>query len=454
MSRRGGRGRKQRQQHNLVKNSPIVEATIESLTLEGKGVAHIEGKAVFIDGGLPDEKVTFRYVKKSRSYDEGIVVDVLEASPDRIEAKCQHYDVCGACSWQHLESEKQIAYKQAAMLEQLQHVGKVQPETIFEPMTGELWGYRRKARLGVRYVHKKERVLVGFRERAGSFLADMQSCEILHPSVGKDLTTLQDLVADLSIRERIPQIEMIVGDNATALTVRHLDPLSDTDIEKLQAYAAEHQVQMFLQPKGPDTVHRIYPAPDQPAELYYEHPTYNTRIDFGSQDFIQVNQTINRKMVQQALEFLDLQEDETVLDLFCGLGNFTLPMARQAKQVTGVEGDDLMVKRAKQSALNNGIENTQYYACNLMGDMAHVPWLNQTYDKILLDPPRAGAKEVIEHFGKLGAKRIVYVSCNPATLARDAGELVNTHGYCLVGAGVMDMFPHTSHVESIAVFEK
>lgn len=454
MSRRGGRGRRQRQQQQMVRNLPLAEATIESLTLEGKGVTHIDGKAVFVDGGLPNEKVSFRYVKQSRNYDEGVVVEVLEASPERIEGDCQHYPVCGGCSWQHISPEKQIEYKQKAMLDQLKHVGKVEPEAVFEPMLGDIWAYRRKARLGVRYVHKKERVLVGFRERAGTFLADMTRCEVLHESVGKDLTTLQDLVGSLSIRDRIPQIEMIVGDNATALTVRHLAPLTEEDIAKVYAYGEAHGCLMFLQPKGPDTVHRIYPAPEQAAELFYEHPAFQTRIDFGPQDFVQVNQTINRAMVQRAIELLEPQADDVVLDLFCGLGNFTLPLAKQVKQVVGVEGDELMVKRAKESALNNGVENTSYYACNLMGDMAHVPWLNQSYDKILLDPPRAGAKEVIEHFGELGAKRIVYVSCNPATLARDAGELVHTHGYRLLGAGVMDMFPHTSHIESIAVFEK
>ena len=302
----------------------------------------------------------------------------------------------------------------------------------------------------MRWVRQKGKALVGFREKDGRFLADLSRCEILHASVGAHLTDLQALVSSLEARETIPQIEIAVGDNATALVVRHMNPLSDSDQAKLLAFAHAGHYQLYLQPKGPDTVHCIYPA--QP-ELYYEHPQFNTKVGFTPLDFFQVNQALNRKMVARALELLDPQADETVLDLFCGLGNFTLPLARAAKQVIGVEGDYAMVERAKAAAVANDIHNTDYYACNLMADdVGREPWLKRHYDKILLDPPRAGAKEVIPHLAKLKVKRIVYVSCDPATLARDAGELVNTYGYRLLGAGVMDMFPHTSHVESIAVF--
>ncbi len=428
-----------------------VEATIESLSQDGKGVTHIDEKTVFIDGALPEEKVTFIYTVKRRSHDEGTVQEVLEASKERVEPKCKHFGVCGGCNLQHLDADAQIKHKQQSMLDALKHIGHVEPAEVFEPMTGDKWGYRRKARLGVRHVRKKGRVLVGFREKQGGFLADMQSCEVLHPSIGQNLEAFQALIFTMDAKEQLPQIEVAVGDNATALIVRHLEPLSAGDNEKWIEFAKEYDYQLYYQPKGPETVHLVYP---QTAELFYEHPEFNTKVLFGPQDFFQVNSSINRKMVPQAVELLQLTGNEHVLDLFCGLGNFTLPIARKAAQVTGVEGDDIMVARARQTAIANGISNTEYYSCNLMGDMKGEAWLKQKYDCILLDPPRSGAKEVIEHFGKLKAKRIVYVSCHPATLARDADALVNTHGYKLLGAGIMDMFPHTAHVESIAVFEK
>lgn len=436
-----------------VQNSPLMQATIESLTLEGLGVAHVDGKTVFIEGALPGEQITFRYTSHKAKHDEGKVETVLQASPERVTPKCQHFGVCGGCSWQHIAVEAQIRHKQQAMLDQLQRIGKVQPQTLFAPLTAEAWGYRRKARLGARWVRKKEKALVGFREKDGGFLAELYRCEILHPSVGEHLTDLQALVGSLEAREAIPQIEMAVGDNATALVVRHMQALSSADMDKLLAFAHAFGYQLYLQPKGPETVHCVYP--DSP-ELYYAHPQFNTRVDFTPLDFFQVNQAINRQMVARALELLAPAAGDTVLDLFCGLGNFTLPLARQVQQVIGVEGDLAMVQRARAAAQANGINNTDYYACNLMGeDLQREPWLQRhRYNKILLDPPRAGAKEVIPHIGKLKAERIVYVSCDPATLARDAGELVHTHGYKLVGAGVMDMFPHTAHVESIAVFER
>lgn len=431
-----------------------VQAEIESLSHEGRGVAHIDGKAVFISGALAGEKVTFIYTSKRRSHDEGKIEEVLEASPDRVEPKCQHYEICGGCSLQHLSSEAQIQYKQKSMLESLKHLGDVEPQEVFDAITGDSWGYRRKARLGAKFVFKKDKVLVGFRERHGGFLADMQSCEVLHESVGKKLEAFQKMMYEMDSRDSTPQIEVAVGDEATALIIRHLKPLSEGDQQKWLDFAKENHYQLYLQPKGPDTVHCIYP---EKPELYYQHKSFDTKVHFGPQDFFQVNSSINRQMVPRAVELLKLTGKERVLDLFCGLGNFTLPIARHAAHVTGVEGDLVMVNRARQTAIANGIENTEYFACNLMGtelELKTEPWLKQQYDCILLDPPRSGAKEIIEHFGKLKAKRIVYVSCHPATLARDAGELVHTHGYKLLGAGVMDMFPQTAHVESIAVFEK
>lgn len=449
--------RRRRSRKQRLPQEPV-EAVIDSLSHEGRGVAHIDGKAVFISGALPGEKVTFIYTLQSRKHDEGKIEEVLEASPDRVEPKCPHYAICGGCSLQHLSSEAQINYKQKSMLESLQHLGKVEPTEVFDPITGDNWGYRRKARLGVKYVFKKDRVLVGFRERHGGFLAVMDSCEVLHESVGKKLDLFQTLIYDMDSRDSTPQIEVAVGDEGVALIVRHLKPLSDKDQSMWVEFAKENDFQLYLQPKGPDTVHCIHPvAKDKHPELFYEHKDFDTKVHFGPQDFFQVNSSINRQMVPRAVELLKLTGNEKVLDLFCGLGNFTLPIARNAAQVTGVEGDLVMVKRARQTAIANGIENTDYFACNLMGtalELKTEPWLKQQYDCILLDPPRSGAKEIIEHFGKLKAKRIVYVSCHPATLARDAGELVHTHGYKLTGAGVMDMFPQTAHVESIAVFEK
>jgi len=432
-------------------------ATIESLSHEGRGVVHIDGKATFISGALPGEKVTFVYTSKSRNHDEGKIDSVIESSPDRVEAKCMHYDVCGGCSLQHLSSEAQIKYKQKAMLEGLKRLGKVEPVEIFDPIIGDSWGYRRKARLGAKFVYKKDKVLVGFRERHAGFLADIDSCEVLHESVGKKLIELQALMYEMESRDTTPQIEVAVGDENTALIIRHLKPLSSDDKNAWIDFAKQHEFQLYLQPKGPDTVHCIWPEESKLKTLYYEHQQFETTVEFGPQDFFQVNNSINVQMVPRAVELLKLTGTERVLDLFCGLGNFTLPIARKAAHVTGVEGDLVMVKRARETALANGIENTDYFASNLMGtqeELKREPWLKQKYDCILLDPPRSGAKEIIEHFSKLKAQRIVYVSCHPATLARDAGELVHTHGYKLVGAGVMDMFPQTAHVESIAVFEK
>jgi 23S rRNA (uracil1939-C5)-methyltransferase len=428
-----------------------VEATIESLSHDGRGVTHVDGKAVFIDGALPSEKVIFQYTSKRRKHDEGVTLEVLTESEDRVEPMCAHFGICGGCSLQHLSAQAQIKYKQQAMLDNLKHIGKVEPDEVFDPITAEPWGYRRKARLGVKFVFKKGKVLVGFREKRNSFLADINQCEVLHSSVGHHLTDLQELISQLDAKQTIPQIEVSIGDQNISLIFRHLEDLSDTDTDKLTQFAKDSEFQIYLQSGGPDTVRLLYP---EQTELFYQYPAFDTRVDFGPLDFIQVNTEINRQMVVRAVELLELNENDHVLDLFCGLGNFTLPIAKNVAYVSGIEGDQKMVERAKTIARLNGVGNTSYYFCNLMEDMQREKWLKQSYDKILLDPPRLGAKEVIAHFAKLSPKRIVYVSCHPGTLARDAGELVNTHGYRLLGAGVMDMFPHTAHVESIAVFEK
>ncbi|PID45348.1 MAG: 23S rRNA (uracil(1939)-C(5))-methyltransferase RlmD [Proteobacteria bacterium] len=435
--------------HSLPQKA--VEAVITSLSLEGKGIAHIEGKTVFVDGALPGERVLFKYTAINRKYDEGCVSELLETSAERVEPVCPHFQRCGGCSIQHLAVDAQIHYKQQAMLDALTRVGKTQPDKVFEPITGEQWGYRRKARLGVRYVPKTNQVIIGFRERAGRALADIDSCQVLHPAIGGVLRELRELIAQMEVKAFISQVETAVGDEAAGLVFRHLKPLSDSDQARLCEFGKSHHLQIYLQPNGPDTTHCLWP---EKAELFYEHPAFNTRVAFGPQDFFQVNSSINRKMVPWAVELLALDGRQKVLDLFCGLGNFTLPIARNAAEVVGVEGDWGMVQRAKQTAVDNGIHNTRYFSFDLMSDTKREPWMKQKYDRILLDPPRAGAKDVIEHFGKLGASKIVYISCHPGTLARDADQLVNKQGYRLEGAGVMDMFPHTAHVESIAVFVK
>ncbi|MEW6764816.1 MAG: 23S rRNA (uracil(1939)-C(5))-methyltransferase RlmD [Pseudomonadota bacterium] len=428
----------------------IFEASITGFSHEGRGVAHHEEKVVFVDGALLGERVKVKLTKTHRRFDEGEVIDVLDASPDRVEARCPHFGLCGGCSLQHMRDTAQIGAKQGVLLDNLRQLGKVEPERILPPLTGPLWGYRRRARLGVKWVAKKGKVLVGFRERGSPYLAELSRCEVLDPSVGERLEELAGLIAGMDARERLPQIEVAVGDNVTALVVRHMDPLSEGDRARLIDYAKTTGLHLFLQPAGPDSVHRLWP---EEGELYYAHPEHDVRIDFLPVDFTQVNGELNRKMVDLALKLLDPQPDERVLDLFAGLGNFTLPIARRAAEVVGVEGDAPMVRRGEESAQRNGISNTRHFVGNLFEPDPKQAWMQEKYDKILLDPPRAGAMEIMPYLAKMKPKRIVYVSCNPATLARDAGILVNEHGYRMISAGVMDMFPHTAHVESIAVFE-
>ena len=329
-------------------------------------------------------------------------------------------------------------------------LGNVVPETVLEPLRDDIWHYRRKARVGVKNVPAKGRVLVGFREKRNSYIADIRRCEVLDERVGHRLEALSDLVGELEAKSTLPQFEVAVSDNALALVVRHLKPLSPADLEKLETFGRENGIQMYLQPKGPDTVTPLWTDVD---EMYYEHPDYNVRINVGPLDFYQVNSGINRQMVKRAIEHLDLDYSHKVLDLFCGLGNFTLPIARHVAEVVGVEGDQPMVTRARETAIKNGLENTRYYVCNLMGELEDEPWMKEPWDRVLLDPPRSGAFEAVKALGPMQVPKIVYVSCHPGTLARDADVLVNEFGYRLTHAGVMDMFPHTAHVESFAVFE-
>jgi len=441
-----GRSRKKR-----LPTEPV-QATIESMSHDGRGVAYLDGKTTFIHGGLTGEEVMFTSTSKRKKYDEGVVSEVISASADRTEPLCEYFAICGGCSLQHLKAEAQIGLKQQSLLDAFEHIGKVEPAEIFPPLTaGSPWGYRRKARLGVKYVPKKGRVLVGFRERGSSFLAEIESCEVLYPKVGQLLMPLSDLIGGLSIRDRVPQIEVSMGDDSCVLVFRVLEPPSPEDATALEQFGAEHGMHIYLQEAGPDSVH---PLVGQPIELSYELPDFGIDVHFLPNDFTQVNSELNRLMVARAVELLELDANDRILDLFCGIGNFTMPLATRSKSVVGVEGDQALVERARENATRNGLGNVSYYTTDLYDSLEREPWMSQKFDKALLDPPRSGALEVLEHLPKLGIKRIVYVSCYPGTLARDAGELVNNHGYKLLAAGVMDMFPHTAHVESIAVFEK
>ncbi len=432
----------------------LVRATIESLSHDGRGIAHIDGKVTFIARALPGEEVMFRYTSKRGKFDEGDAIEVLQASPQRIEPRCLHFGVCGGCSLQHLSPADQIAAKQERLLENLQHLGKVTPGEVLPPLTATPWGYRRKARLGVKYMRREQVVRVGFREKHSAFLTDAKQCDVLHEVIASRLTAFGELVNRLSVRDKIPQIEVAVGDAHTALVFRHLEPLSEEDEQQLCAFGESHQLGIFVQPKGPKTVRRLWPETDSDFRLHYELPEYNVDIQFQPTDFTQVNAELNRAMIDQTMALLDIQKEDRVLDLFCGLGNFSLPLARKAGAVVGVEGEASLVERARENAQNNGISNVAFYAADLNGDLAAEPWYGEGFNKLLLDPPRSGAPVVVEKLPQPLPQRIVYVSCDPATLARDAGILVKQHGYTLVSAGVMDMFPHTAHVESIALFEK
>lgn len=430
----------------------LFKTEIESLSHEGRGVAHIEGKTVFIDAALPGELIEFKYVSTRSKFDEGVTENVIEASTQRVQPKCEYFGYCGGCSLQHMDPQAQLEHKQSVLLEQFEHLGNVKPKDILEPLTGPAWGYRTKARLAVKYVIKKEKVLVGFREKRSPFVADISQCEVLHPAVGKKLSELQALIAGLSIYNKIPQIEVAVSDKATALVIRHLEPFTNQDIEMLRTFEAAYEFKLYLQPAGYDSVHCLDEKDNN--DLTYALSDHDINIHFKPTDFTQINFEINQKMIKLAIEYLQPKADDNILDLFCGLGNFTLPLARKARSITGVEGSADLIKRAKQNAELNKIENADFHVADLAASEMAYGFMNKPYDKLLLDPARTGAKEIIMAMNMTNIKRIVYISCNPATLARDAGVLVNEKGFVLKQAGVMDMFPHTSHVESIAVFER
>lgn len=432
---------------------------ITDLSHDGRGVAHWPeghaqaGKAVFVAGALPGETVNVQQTARSKHFDEAKTLEVLIASPDRVAPRCPHFGVCAGCVLQHLDESKQIAYKQQVLLDNLQRIGHVAPASVLPPLQAESWGYRRKGRLSVRRVEKKDKTLVGFRETDPRFVADLHECHTVIPQLGFKLDALSALVDGLAARSHIPQIEFIAGDAAIALVFRHLQPLDEGDRAALADFGAQHGFTIFLQPGGIDSVH---PLLGEAPQLSFHLPQWQIEFLFKPLDFIQVNAKLNEAMIARALSLLDVQPGERVLDLFCGLGNFTLPLARQVGDtgsVVGVEGDAGLVARARANAEHNQLPNVRFHAADLAQTLVGQPWLKQGFDKLLLDPARAGAIEVLKQLPLKDLKKIVYVSCHPGSLARDAGYLVNDAGWQLREAGVMDMFPHTAHVESIAVFE-
>lgn len=432
---------------------PVVTA-VEKLSHDGRGLAYIGGKITFIQGALSNEKVSFQYLRQKKDYDEGVALSIIEPSPERVNPKCPHYEMCGGCSLQHLDEQVQIQEKEAILLELLARHAHIEPKVVLPPLTGYPWNYRNKARLSVRYVEKKGAVLVGFREKNnGRFIADITQCPILHKKIDRGLLELRALIGSFSDPKSIAQIEVAAGDTEVALIFRNLSALNASDEQKLKAFGEKSGFKLYLQPGGMDTVSIVYPESASPM-LQYDLPDEQIRFEFHPTDFTQVNTEINRKMVKKALELLELNQNDKVLDLFCGLGNFSLPIARHCSSLTGVEGSDAMVKRAESNAIMNQLANTEFFAANLDEEDSLARWGKNAFDKVLIDPPRTGALAVVKQINKLNPSRLVYVSCNPVTLARDAEVLVNTQGYTLKAAGVMDMFPHTAHVESIALFIK
>lgn len=433
-----------------------VTARVASLSPEGCGVARVNGKVVFIDGALPGEEVRFEYLRRRARRDEGRAIEVLDPHPRRIVPECPYFGVCGGCSLQHLAADAQIEHKQAVLLSQLERIGGARPESVLAPIMGPLWGYRRKARLAVRYVEQKGGALVGFREKRSNKVADISDCRILHPAASRLLPALRALISELSVRRQVPQIEVAVdGAEQAVLIMRHLAPLTDADRASLEDFARAAGVHLYLQPGGPETAAPLAPddagfrlsyrldAPGGPVEIFFE-PT----------DFTQVNLQINARMVAKVCDWLKPQPGDRLLDLYCGLGNFTLPLARAAGHITGVDGDAGQIVRARANACHNRINNADFVVADLADAGLKAGFLAGHYDKVVLDPPRSGARAILRKLDWRGVRQVAYVSCNPATLARDAGILVREHGYRLESAGAIDMFPQTAHVESLALFRR
>lgn len=428
----------------------MLELDIDDLASDGRGVARGARKAIFVSGALPGEKVRAQILKPHRQYDDAAVVEVLQASPDRVLPRCPHTQVCSGCSLQHMAPQAQILAKQKHLLDALERLGKVQPERLLPPLQRDVWAYRRKARLSVRFVEKKGRALVGFREANGKYVADIRSCAVLDTRVGERLAALSELVSTMDARSQIPQIEVAAAQDVV-LVFRHLAPLSSADSQRLRDFGASHAMTIVLQPGGLDSLQGL--DGEAAPELCYQ-PQPDLNLHYLPLDFVQVNDSLNQAMLGQALELLRPGPQDLVLDLFCGIGNFTLPLARRAAGVVGVEGDAALVARARQNAEGNGIFNAEFHVADLFQPHRGAAWAQADYRCVLLDPPRAGAEELLRHLNLGGVERLLYVSCHPATLARDAAILVRERGLVLEAAGVMDMFPHTAHVESMALFRR
>lgn len=427
---------------------------IESVTHDGRGIVDQPGKKVFVAGALAGETVRYQRRKRHRNFDEAELLDVLEAAPNRVEPRCAVFGRCGGCALQHVELSEQRRIKAQALADSLERIGRVQPDTWLPPVESDGWNYRRRARLAVKDVPGKGRVLVGFRERHAPFITDMMRCEVLTVPVDGLVADLSELIGRLSIRARLPQIEVAVADDVTALVFRVLDAPSAADRAEFMRFAEAYDVDVWLQPGAPDTLEYVGPQ-DAPRTLRYALPDFELDIEFAPLDFVQVNAAVNRRMVTRAIELLEVGHDDRVLDLFCGIGNFSLPLARRAGRVLGIEGEADLVDRARGNAERLGLaEHAEFLRADLAAITGSESWLRAGWDRLLLDPARSGAAAVVAEIGTLSPSRIVYVSCHPGTLARDAGALVNEAGYRLESAGIIDMFPHTAHVESIAVFSR
>ncbi|HET9863017.1 MAG TPA: 23S rRNA (uracil(1939)-C(5))-methyltransferase RlmD [Steroidobacteraceae bacterium] len=433
-------------------NAAIETGVVVDLTHEAEGVIRGEGKTVFVSGALPGERVSFRRVSFHKNHDEAELVEVHDASPERVAPRCAHFGVCGGCALQHLQPQAQLRAKQKELADNLERIGRVTPEEWLPPLLGPVWNYRRRARLSSRYVTKKGRSLVGFREKQGKYVADVSRCEVLAEPVAALVGRLGELLTGLQRRESIPQIEVSLSDGEHVLVMRVLDPLPESDLEALRGFEREHGLRILLQPGGLDSVAPLTPGP---VDLHYRLDEFDLRLDFGPTDFVQVNAAINHAMVARAIELLEPAPGERVLDLYCGLGNFTLPLARRAAAVVGVEGEAGLIGRARANARRNGLENATFHVADLsVAPDRTLPWMRGGYDKVLLDPPRVGAREVLSAVAHLAPRRVVYISCHTGSLARDLGLLTQEHGFRLRAAGVLDMFPHTTHVESMAVLER
>jgi 23S rRNA (uracil1939-C5)-methyltransferase len=435
-------------------NAALETGVVADLTHEAEGVVRggeASGKTAFVVGALPGERVSFRRTSFHKSHDEAALVEVLEASPHRVTPRCAHFGVCGGCALQHLEPAAQLAAKQKELADNLARIGHVAPDEWLPPLLGPVWGYRRRARLSSRYVAKKGRSLVGFREKQGKYVADVARCEVLAEPVAGLIGKLGELLTGMQRRESIPQIEVSLSDGEHVLVLRVLDPLPEADLAALRDFERAQGLRILLQPGGLDSVAPLTPGA---VDLHYRLDAFDLRLDFGPTDFVQVNGAINAGMVARAIELLQVEPSDRVLDLYCGLGNFTLPLARRAASVVGVEGDAGLIERARTNARRNGIENAAFHVADLSAAPDRtIPWMRGGYDKVLLDPPRVGAREVLSAVAHFAPRRVVYISCHTGSLARDLGVLVQEYGFRLRAAGVLDMFPHTTHVESVAVLE-